>query len=98
MGIVAVILCDMSKESESVLGEKIKNIDGKGMRAGNLRSVLRGMPLNQPGSFVTFKDGTVRPVDDQQSRPSVAMDKNPSSSGFGSCSDENPKTELVSKP
>ncbi|GKE36536.1 hypothetical protein Tco_1459941, partial [Tanacetum coccineum] len=86
--VVAVILCDMSKESESVLGEKIKNIDGKGMRAGNLRSVLRGMPLNQPGSFVTFKDGTVRPVEDQQSRPSVAMDKNPSSSGFGSCSDE----------
>nr|GEU56368.1 hypothetical protein [Tanacetum cinerariifolium] len=77
-----------AKESNDVLGVKIKKVDGKGMRTGILRTALRGMPLNQPGTFVTSTDGTVRQVENQQIQHNNATEKNASSSGIHSCSDE----------
>nr|GEV09953.1 hypothetical protein [Tanacetum cinerariifolium] len=77
-----------AKESNDVLGDKIKKIDGKGMRTGILRLALRGMPLNQPGTFVTSTDGTVRQVVNQHIQPNNVTEKNASSSGIRSCSDE----------
>nr|GEW08797.1 hypothetical protein [Tanacetum cinerariifolium] len=86
---LAVVLYEMeAKESNDVLGVKIKKIDGKGMRIGILRTALRGMPLNQPGTFVTSTDGTIRHVVNQQVQPNNVTEKNASSSGIHSCSDE----------
>ncbi|GJW60795.1 zinc knuckle CX2CX4HX4C containing protein [Tanacetum coccineum] len=67
------------KEGNAALGDRIKNIEGKGMRSGTLRTALRGMPLNQPGTYVTSADGSVRQVDSLS---------NPTSDGIRSCSDE----------
>ncbi|GJS72434.1 zinc knuckle CX2CX4HX4C containing protein [Tanacetum coccineum] len=47
------------KESSDVLANKIKNIEGKIRKDGNLRSALRGIPMSQPGTFVTSRDGSV---------------------------------------
>ncbi|GJS60553.1 hypothetical protein Tco_0655337 [Tanacetum coccineum] len=67
------------KEGNVALGDRIKNIEGKGMRSGTLRTALRGMSLNQPGMYVTSADGSVRQVDNLS---------NPTSAGIRSCSDE----------
>nr|GEY30519.1 hypothetical protein [Tanacetum cinerariifolium] len=84
-----MVLYEMeAKESNDVLGVKIKKIDGKGMRTGILRTALRGMPLNQHGTFVTSTDGTIRHVVNQQLQPNNVTEKNASSSGIHSCSDE----------
>ncbi|GJZ60925.1 hypothetical protein Tco_0617062 [Tanacetum coccineum] len=42
-------------ESTYALADKIKNIDGTGMREGSLLQSLRNIPLPKSGSFITNK-------------------------------------------
>ncbi|GKA88788.1 hypothetical protein Tco_0810552 [Tanacetum coccineum] len=52
------------KESTYALADKIKNIDGTGMREGSLLQSLRNIPLPKSGSFITNKDGSLRPCNE----------------------------------
>ncbi|GKC87145.1 hypothetical protein Tco_1147794, partial [Tanacetum coccineum] len=47
-------------EEVNCLVDKIKNIDGKVVKEGKLRTAMRGVPLNQPGTYVESLDGVVR--------------------------------------
>ncbi|GJY88017.1 hypothetical protein Tco_0502645 [Tanacetum coccineum] len=60
--------------------DKIKNIDGKIIKDGKLRTAMRGIALNQPGTFVVSLDGVVR---EKEANPKTSIDnaKDTGSSG-----------------
>ncbi|GJS84289.1 hypothetical protein Tco_0750830 [Tanacetum coccineum] len=50
------------KRTTSGLADKIKNIEGKPMKEGNLRTALRNISLAKPGTVVTTNDGSVHHI------------------------------------